>query len=83
MLSFYFTSYKPNIFNCSVTGQSSAHPQYTIVTDNQMPGYTLVKNAQGKNVSLVEWQQTPSVEIRGMVSKQPISNWLLLSPQME
>ena len=82
MTSFFFTSYNPNIFNCTVVGPK-AQPYYNIVTDNQMPGYTVVKNMEGKNVSLVEWQQHPSIEIRGMVSKQQVSNWLQLSPNRE
>ena len=82
VISFFFTSYSPNIFNCTVVGPK-AQPYYTIVTDNQMPGYTVLKNMEGKNVSLVEWQQHPSVEIRGMVSKQTVGNWLRLSPNRE
>lgn len=78
MHSFFFTSYNPNIFNCTIVGPK-AQPAYQIVTDNNMPGYTVLKNAQGQNVSLIEWQTHPAIEIRGMVSKQHIKNWLRLS----
>ncbi|KAF5329986.1 hypothetical protein D9611_010462 [Ephemerocybe angulata] len=82
MASFFFTAYKPNIFNCTIVGPKS-QPCYRIVTDNQMPGYTVVKDAEGKSVSLIEWQQTPSLEIRGMVSKQHVKTWLRLSPNRD
>lgn len=82
MTSFFFTSYNPNIFNCTVVGPK-AQPCYTIVTDDQMPGYTVVRDMEGKNVSLIEWQRQPYIEIRGMVSKQAIGTWLRLSPNKE
>ncbi|KAJ2925400.1 hypothetical protein H1R20_g11673, partial [Candolleomyces eurysporus] len=82
MTSFFFTSYNPNIFNCTVVGPK-AQPCYQIVTDDQMPGYTVVKDMEGKNVSLIEWQKQPFIEIRGMVSKQAIGTWLRLSPNKD
>ena len=82
MHSFFFTSYNPNIFNCTIVGPK-AQPAYQIVTDNSMPGYSVVKNVQGHNVSLVEWQAHPAVEIRGMVSKQHVKDWLRLSQTQE
>ncbi len=78
-VTYYFTSFKPNIFNCSVVGPQN-QVYYQIVTDNSMPGYTVVKNAEGKNISLVEWQAHPFVEIRGTLAKQNVMNWLRLSP---
>ncbi|KAF5356763.1 hypothetical protein D9756_006724 [Leucocoprinus leucothites] len=77
-VTYYFTSFKPNILNCSVIGPQN-QVYYQIVTDNSMPGYTVLKNAEGKNISLVEWQAHPFVEIRGALAKQNVMNWLRLS----
>jgi hypothetical protein len=77
-VTYYFTSFKPNILNCSVLGPQN-QVYYQIVTDNSMPGYTVIKNAEGKNTSLIEWQAHPFVEIRGTLVKQNVMNWLRLS----
>ncbi|KAF9446478.1 hypothetical protein P691DRAFT_733169 [Macrolepiota fuliginosa MF-IS2] len=78
-VTYYFTSFRPNIFNCSVVGPQN-QVYYQIVTDNTMPGYTVIKNMEGKNISLIEWQAHPFVEIRGTLAKQNVMNWLRLSP---
>ena len=78
MISFYFTSFNPNILNCSVVGPR-AQTYYRIVTDDQMPGYTIIKNGEGRNVSLVEWQTHPMIEVRGILSKQHVRTWLGLT----
>ncbi|EEB88319.1 hypothetical protein MPER_13903, partial [Moniliophthora perniciosa FA553] len=52
---------------------------YYIVTDPQQPGYTILRDVQGKSVALVEWQAHPLVEIRGVMSKQYVRDWLKLS----
>ncbi|KAF8182050.1 hypothetical protein BJ912DRAFT_1032774 [Pholiota molesta] len=54
LISYYFTSFNPDILNCSTV--------YRIVTDNQNPGYTVIKDIEGKNVSLIEWQAHPLIE---------------------
>ncbi|KAF8962579.1 hypothetical protein BDZ97DRAFT_2021739 [Flammula alnicola] len=78
LVTFYFTSFSPNILNCTVIGPQ-ARVYYRIVTDNQMPGYTVIKNAEGKNVSLIEWQAHPMIEVRGLLSKQHVRTWLGLT----
>ncbi|KIM46773.1 hypothetical protein M413DRAFT_63589 [Hebeloma cylindrosporum] len=78
MVTFYFTSFNPNILNCSVVGPR-AQTYYRIVTDNQMPGYSVIKNAEGRNVSLVEWQTLPMIEVRGVLAKQHVRTWLGLT----
>jgi hypothetical protein len=45
-----------------------------------MPGYTAVKNPDGKTIALIEWKDRPLVEIRNVFSKQRVSEWLPLSP---
>lgn len=77
--TFFFTSFNPDLLNCTVVG-SQAQVYYRIVTDNHMPGYTVIKNAEGKNVTLLEWQSHPMIEVRGLLTKQYVKTWLGLSP---
>ncbi|TFK32345.1 hypothetical protein BDQ12DRAFT_617238 [Crucibulum laeve] len=79
LVTFYFTSFSPDILNCSIVGPQG-QTLYRVVTDNQMPGYTVIKNAEGRNISLIEWQAHPFIEIRGILPKQNVRNWLRLSP---
>ena len=77
-LKLMFTSYNPSVMNCSIVcAQGQAY--YQVITDPHNPGYTVIRNASGKAVALVEWQSHPLVEIRGILSKQPIGDWLKLS----
>ncbi|KAF8633162.1 hypothetical protein AX17_004663 [Amanita inopinata Kibby_2008] len=75
---FYLTSFNPTIFNCSVVG-TQGQVYFQVVTDPHNPGYTVLRNASGKNVALVEWLSPPLIEIRGVLSKQNISEWLKLA----
>ncbi|KAF8206924.1 hypothetical protein K438DRAFT_1713765 [Mycena galopus ATCC 62051] len=75
---FYFTGFKPSILNCTVIGQNT-FPYFKITTDPSLPGYTAVKNPDGKTVALLEWKDRPSVEIRNVFPKQRVSHWLPLS----
>ncbi|KAF8888570.1 hypothetical protein BD779DRAFT_1662291 [Infundibulicybe gibba] len=59
----------PNLFNCTVVGPQS-QTYFRIVTDDQMPGYTVFKDAKGRSVALIEWQTHPFQNIR---------NWLRLT----
>lgn len=79
LITFTFTSMNPTILNCTVLGPHN-RPYFQIVTDASMPGYTLWKNAEKKNIALVEWQNTPLLEARGILAKQQITNWLRLAP---
>ncbi|KAF4618791.1 hypothetical protein D9613_010007 [Agrocybe pediades] len=78
--TYYFTSFKSDVLNCNVINQQG-HLAYKIVTDNTMPGYTVIKNAEGKNVSLIEWQSHPMIEIRGLLTKQYVRQWLGLTQE--
>ncbi|EAU89377.2 hypothetical protein CC1G_11073 [Coprinopsis cinerea okayama7 len=80
--TFYFTNLNPTIFNSTVVGPR-AQPCYQVATDAQNPGYTVIKNAEGRSISLIEWQQHPYVEVRGIVSKRAIGSWLRLSASQE
>lgn len=77
-LSFYFTSFSPDIFNSTVIGPCG-QLLYHVVTNNQNPGYTVITKAEGTRVTLIEWQRSPFVEVRGVLAKQHVKNWLKLS----
>ncbi|KAF7335766.1 hypothetical protein MVEN_02232400 [Mycena venus] len=78
LVIFYFTAFKPSILNCTVTGQNT-YPYFKIVTDSTIPGYTAVKDGEGKTIALIEWKARPLAEIRNVFSKQCISDWLPLA----
>jgi hypothetical protein len=56
-------------------------PVFHVVTDANMPGYTVWNNTEMNKFALVEWQNTPLVEARGpfTLSKQRITDWLVLA----
>ncbi|KAF9066011.1 hypothetical protein BDP27DRAFT_1228131 [Rhodocollybia butyracea] len=78
---FTFTGFDPTVTNCTILGPNGS-PQFRIVTDSSMPGYTLLKTLDGRRSALIEWrnQAKCKVEIRGMVSKQYVSEFLRVSP---
>ncbi|KAF8205283.1 hypothetical protein K438DRAFT_1579731 [Mycena galopus ATCC 62051] len=80
LTTFFFTALSPSVLNCAVVGppgRSRLH--YTISTDSNMAGYTVVKNAERKSIALIEWTNHPRVEIRGVIPKQEIKGWLKIS----
>ncbi|KAF9027009.1 hypothetical protein BDZ89DRAFT_1015895 [Hymenopellis radicata] len=76
--TFYLTSFNPSVLNCTVIGPQQM-TYFTIVTDPQMPTYTVIKDAKSRNIGLMEWQASPLVELRGVLSKQKVKHWLKLS----
>ncbi|KAL0579255.1 hypothetical protein V5O48_002759 [Marasmius crinis-equi] len=78
LVTYYLTSFNPDLLNCTVIGPSQ-RPSHFVITDPQQPGYTLLKDGKGKSIALVEWQAHPMVEIRGVMSKQHVRDWLGLS----
>ncbi|KIK96638.1 hypothetical protein PAXRUDRAFT_138044 [Paxillus rubicundulus Ve08.2h10] len=78
LVTFRFTSFNPTILNCTVIGPNN-ETYFRVVTDVSMQGYTVLKNSQGSNIALVEWQTHPNVEARGVAAKQPVAQWLKLS----
>ncbi|KAG1776844.1 hypothetical protein EV702DRAFT_315406 [Suillus placidus] len=70
-----FTSLSPTILNCKVIGPRN-ETYFRVVTDS---GHTVLKDAQGSNIALLEWRDNPTVEARGLVAKQPMGQWLRLS----
>ncbi|KAJ6616764.1 hypothetical protein B0H10DRAFT_2389546 [Mycena sp. CBHHK59/15] len=78
LVTFYFTAFNPTILNCTVIGRNT-FPYFRITTDSSMPGYTVVKNTDGKKIALIEWKDRPLIEVREILSKQMVSQWLPLS----
>ncbi len=78
--TFSFTALNPSITNCVVLGPNN-DPQFYVITDSNLPGYTVLKAANGQKFGLIEWKSGGSqVEIRGAVPKQAASTFLTLSP---
>jgi hypothetical protein len=79
VLSFHFTSFSPTIMNCTVVGPQS-RTFYRIMSDpNGSPFCTIIREFEGQNVALIEWQPHPNVEIRGVAPKQRAQTWIGLS----
>lgn len=78
LITFKFTLFNPTILNCKVVGPHN-ETYFRVVTDASMQGYSVLKNSQGSNIALVEWQTHPNVEARSIVAKQPVGQWLRLS----
>ncbi|KAL0946105.1 hypothetical protein HGRIS_012370 [Hohenbuehelia grisea] len=77
IISFYF-EFNVAIFNCVITGPDNK-VLYKITTDNPAPGFTIMTDAQGQAMAVVEWQAHPIVEIRGLVKKQHTARFLSLN----
>ena len=46
-----------------------------------MPGYTTIRGLDGKGLALIEWQEHPLVEVRGVFSKRRTKEWLALNEE--
>lgn len=79
LVTLRFMSLNPSILNCSVVGPNNGI-YYRIVTDASAPGITLVINAAGQNIALVEWRSHPTVEAQVIGAKLHVGQWLRLSP---
>lgn len=78
VVAFKFTSFNPNIMNCTVVGPQSK-TYFRVTTDSPNPGFTIVHNSRGEPMTVVEWLHHPTVEIRNILSKWTTSQWLGLS----
>ncbi|KAF8168993.1 hypothetical protein K438DRAFT_1615771 [Mycena galopus ATCC 62051] len=79
-ISFRFTSFSPTILDSTVLGPHT-RTYFHVTTDIPAPGFTIFTDSDNKPVIVIEWLKQPVIEIRGIVSKQQISQWLPLSPQ--
>ncbi|KZP26358.1 hypothetical protein FIBSPDRAFT_819775 [Athelia psychrophila] len=78
LVPFTFTALNSTILNCAVLGPNN-RVHFSVATDASMAGYTVLKDANSRSIALVEWQNTPLLEARGLLQKQQISNWLRLA----
>ncbi|KZP26361.1 hypothetical protein FIBSPDRAFT_1005042 [Athelia psychrophila] len=78
LVTFTFTSLNPTILNCTVLGPNN-RVHFSVSTDASMAGYTVFKGADSQKIALIEWQNTPLLEARGLLQKQQINNWLRLA----
>lgn len=79
LITYHMTAFAPTVLNSKVA-DSQGRVHFIITTDDEMPGYTVIKNSQNNSVALVEWKSPPFIEIRGLLSKQNVKSWLALSP---
>ena len=49
---------------------------FHLTTDPTMPTYTVLRTADDRPLGLLEFRRTPTVEIRGIAPKQPVSQFL-------
>ncbi|KAF9491197.1 hypothetical protein BDN71DRAFT_94559 [Pleurotus eryngii] len=81
VLAFIFVNFTSNIMNCIVT--SPGGKPYYCTTDDPASGFTIIQGFTGQSVALIEWRTVPIIEIYGLVARQPISQWVALSPQKD
>ncbi|KAF7441404.1 hypothetical protein PC9H_001754 [Pleurotus ostreatus] len=77
-LFFQFTSFSPDIMNCTVLGPQN-QPYFRVITDTPTPGFSVLQNGQGKNFAFIEWRSHPLIDMKGVVPKQRIGDWIPLS----
>ncbi|KAL0572823.1 hypothetical protein V5O48_009151 [Marasmius crinis-equi] len=78
LITFVFTSFNPNILNCTITG-SNGQPHFYVATDASMPSFTILKRTDGRPFGVIEWRSHPVIEIKDAVKKQFASQFLQLS----
>jgi hypothetical protein len=79
LTTFQISAFNPDILNSTVFAPYS-RPILRVVTDSDTPGYTIWKDNNDRNIALVKWQDHPEVEMRNVVPRQRVGNWLALSP---
>ncbi|KAF8970796.1 hypothetical protein BDZ97DRAFT_2044344 [Flammula alnicola] len=74
VLTFEFTSFNPNVFNCIVTG-----PKNRKFFEVRTAGGTTVVSKPGEEFAFIQWNQHPTVEARGVLARQLTKDFLKLS----
>ncbi|KAI5120818.1 hypothetical protein M0805_003214 [Coniferiporia weirii] len=72
---FQFAHPSPTILNSVVLGPQTRE-LVRVTTDERLAGYTAFRDPEGRSVALIEWVARPAVEVRGAVTKGPVSEWL-------
>ncbi|KAJ7079650.1 hypothetical protein C8R43DRAFT_910070 [Mycena crocata] len=78
-MSFRFTSFSPTILDSTVLGPLS-RTYFRVHTDVPTVGFTVINNAMDQPMIIIEWARHPIIEIRDIISKRQVSQWLQLSP---
>ncbi|KAF8970311.1 hypothetical protein BDZ97DRAFT_2071784 [Flammula alnicola] len=74
VLSFEFTSFNPDVFNCIVTG-----PKNRKFFEVRTAGSTTVVSKPGEEFASIQWARHPAVEARGVLARQLTKDFLKLS----
>lgn len=77
-VSFQFTNFQSTILNCTVIGPQN-RTVYRIVTAQSTPSCTIWKDNESRNIAMVQWQPTATLEIQGVTPRQRVREWLRLS----
>lgn len=77
-LTFRFTSFNPNILNCTVLGPKN-RPYFQVLNDTPTPGITLLQSMDGQGVAIIEWRQAPIIEVRNIIQRRLVAQWIGLS----
>ncbi len=73
-LTFYFTEFNPDLLNCVVVGPQSK-VYYKVIPGP--PGLTYVQKPDNSSILCIEWQQHPMVEVRDIVPREAVGQWML------
>ncbi|KDQ64083.1 hypothetical protein JAAARDRAFT_117722 [Jaapia argillacea MUCL 33604] len=74
-----FTNFTPSVLNCIVIDRN--YETVRRICSNISPIFTLIKDPEGHNLALIEWNSLPTVEITGVIPKQKARDWLALTPE--
>ncbi|KAF8997052.1 hypothetical protein BDQ17DRAFT_1429258 [Cyathus striatus] len=77
-LTFYFTAFNPTILNCIVIGPSRSY--IDVVTSPGNPESTILRGSNNDALGIIEWHQSPFVEVTGALSRRTTRDFLILSP---
>ncbi|KAF8969227.1 hypothetical protein BDZ97DRAFT_1754819 [Flammula alnicola] len=70
----------PDILNCSLF-TPRGEPYLEIVTDHHSSRVcTYFRKRDGTLLAFIEWEQQATITISGIISKEPVNQWLALSP---
>lgn len=78
LVTFRFTSLTHTVLDCSVVGPNN-ETCYRVASDLSGRGYSLLKNAAGHDIAIVEWRSHPTVEAQAVGAKLHVGQWLPLS----
>ncbi|TFK35936.1 hypothetical protein BDQ12DRAFT_668107 [Crucibulum laeve] len=80
-VTFYFTSFNPDITNCVVIGPARKYTDILTATNPESTiECTLFQDSDGRISSMIEWiGRHPYVEVKDAVSREPVRDFIRLS----